>query len=351
MNALGRRIARLIETQGPLSIAQFMTIALHDSKEGYYATREPFGTEGDFVTAPDISQIFGELVGLWCAQAWLDQGSPKPFELVELGPGRGSLMADALRAAKRVPGFLDAVQVVLVEASPRLREVQRARLEACGAKLGWCERYVSGRTPQFIVANEFFDALPIRQYVRTERGWCERMVVAESDGTLAFALSPLASALDADAPEGAVVEVSPAAEAIAEEIGATISGNGGAALVVDYGYASRGFGETLQAVGRHEFREILEAPGEVDLSAHVNFRRLADAAARGGATTYGPIEQGRFLLGLGIRERAGVLSRHNPQDAQSIDESVERLTDPERMGALFKALAIVPQASTKPSGF
>ena len=189
MNALGERIAALIAAQGPISVAQFMTLALHDPEAGYYSTRDPFGRGGDFITAPEISQIFGEMLGLWCGQAWVDQGCPKNTKLVELGPGRGTLMADALRALKRVPGFLDEVELILVEASPTLRDIQRERLKDSGAKIRWSAHFDVQDEPLLLLANEFFDALPVRQYVKTARGWCERMVVAK-DGTLDFALAP-----------------------------------------------------------------------------------------------------------------------------------------------------------------
>ena len=352
MNALARRIAKLIETQGPLSVAQFMTIALHDPAEGYYATRDPFGAKGDFVTAPDISQMFGELLGLWCVQAWLDQDSPKRAELVELGPGRGTLMADALRAAKLAPKFLKNIDVVMVEASPTLRALQQERLKDAGVAIRWIDRFEAGDRPLFLVANEFFDALPVRQFVQTERGWCERMVVVENEA-LAFALSPIASnvGVEGDAPPGGVFETSPASLALAEEIGRSIARHGGAALIVDYGYAERGFGETLQAVGGHKFKTLLERPGEIDLSAHVDFANLAAAARHGGAQTFGPVGQGAFLEALGIGARAEKLSRLNRKEAPSIAAAVDRLVSPGQMGTLFKALAILPRTAPTPPGF
>ena len=352
MNALGLRIAKLIETQGPLSVAQFMTMALLDPTAGYYATRNPFGATGDFVTAPDISQIFGELIGLWCVQNWLDQEKPARAQLVELGPGRGTLMADALRAAKLAPEFLERIEVVMVEASPVLRAQQEERLKDCGARITWKDRFEESDRPLFLIANEFFDALPVRQFVQTERGWCERMVVVDKDA-LAFALSPVASAVavEGDAPQGGVYETSPATLALAEEIGHRIARQGGAALIIDYGYDAPGFGETLQAVGGHQFKELLEAPGEIDLSAHVDFTSLAAAARRGGAQTFGPVGQGAFLQMLGIKPRAESLIRANKNEAPEIARAVDRLVNPEQMGTLFKALAIVPPRVPTPPGF
>jgi NADH dehydrogenase [ubiquinone] 1 alpha subcomplex assembly factor 7 len=352
VNALGLRIAKLIETQGPLSVAQFMTIALLDPAAGYYATRNPFGAGGDFVTAPDISQIFGELIGLWCVQTWLDQEKPARSQLVELGPGRGALMADVLRAAKLAPEFLRSIDVVMVEASPVLRAQQEERLKDCGVRIAWKERFEESDRPLFLIANEFFDALPVRQFVQTERGWCERMVVADKGG-LAFALSPVASvvAVEGDAPQGGVYETSPATLALAEEIGHRIARHGGAALIVDYGYDHPGFGETLQAVGGHQFKEVLDAPGEIDLSAHVDFTSLAAAARRGGAQTFGPIGQGAFLQMLGIGPRVESLIRANKSEAPEIVQSVDRLVNPEQMGTLFKAVAIMPPRAPTPPGF
>lgn len=352
MNALGERIATLIETQGPLSVAQFMTIALLDPTDGYYATRNPFGAQGDFITAPDISQIFGELIGPWCVQAWMDQEEPKRAQLVELGPGRGTLMADALRAAKLAPAFLKSIDVVMVEASPSLRTLQQERLNDCDVPIQWKDRFEAGDGPQFIIANEFFDALPIRQFVHTERGWCERMVVVDK-GALSFALSPLATAMavEGDAPIGGVYETSPAALALAEEIGHTITRRGGAALIIDYGYDTPGFGETLQAVGKHQFKDVLDTPGEIDLTAHVDFTAFAAAARRGGAQTFGAIGQGQFLERLGIGARAEKLARLNKTEAPSIATAVDRLVSPEQMGTLFKALAILPPHAPTPPGF
>ena len=357
MNALANRIARLIEAQGPLSVAQFMTIALHDAEHGYYATHDPIGARGDFITAPEISQMFGELLGLWIAQIWHEQGERAPVGLVELGPGRSTLMADALRAMRLQPELLKALDVVLVEASPVLQKAQAENLKDLGVKISWAPQFSDALAdrPLFLLANEFFDALPIRQYVKTERGWCERMVVVEN-GKLAFALAPVPVAgpvvptPHTEIPNGAVYETSPAAIAVMEEISRAIAVQSGAALVMDYGYAEGGFGETLQAVGGHQFREVLETPGEIDLSAHVNFPALADAARHGGAAAFGPIGQGVFLQRLGIRERATTLAATNP-GTRGIEAALDRLINPDGMGTLFKALAIVPNGGPAPSGF
>ena len=356
MNALAQRIANTIAAQGPLSIAQFMTMAALDPQYGYYTTRDPLGAGGDFVTAPEISQVFGELVGLWCVQAWFDQGRPAPARLVELGPGTGSLMEDALRAAKLAPEFREAVEVVLVDACPALVARQQARLVHAGVSVAWRSQFDDslGDLPLFLIANEFFDALPIRQFVKTARGWCENMVTA--DRNLALALSPDPVLLNVpaergEAGDGAVYETSPASTALAEWIGRMIASRGGAALIVDYGYSGAGFGDTLQAVGEHHFQEVLATPGEIDLSAHVDFAALARAAERGGAASFGPVTQGELLAGLGILDRMMALRRRNPGGQQEIATAVDRLINPDQMGTLFKALALLPKDAPKPPGF
>ena len=371
MNALGQRIARLIEAQGPISIAQFMAIALHDPKSGYYATRDPFGTRGDFITAPEISQMFGELLGLWIAQCWRDQGKPDA-RLVELGPGRGTLMSDALRVIRQLmPEFLAKVEIVLVEASPALTGIQKSTLALSGAKMRWTRQIDDslGDKPLFLLANEFFDALPIHQFVKTERGWCERMVVAKDDA-LQFAVSPEAvpaSAIPANrdnAPLGAFYETSPASSAVVQQIAEIIARHGGAALFVDYGYgADAGFGETLQAVAAQKYASVLKAPGDADLSAHVDFAAMADEARHAGAMPYGPVDQGEFLVALGILTRAERLASNDgftlswqklhPHlgSAPLIESQLNRLIKPDQMGTLFKALAIMPNGANPPPGF
>jgi SAM-dependent MidA family methyltransferase len=359
MNALAKRIAHLIAAQGPITIAQFMTIAMHDREHGYYATRNPIGAEGDFVTAPEISQMFGELLGLWCVQTWHDQGRPSKARLIELGPGRGTLMADALRTAKIAPGFLAAIEVTLVESNPKLREVQTTTLRDVQAPLRWsdsCDSALFDR-PTLVLANEFFDAMPVRQLVRTDRGWAERMVGIDSAGELVFVLSPVPAALAipadrASAPTGGVYEFSDAGMALAEIIAHGIAAHGGAALIVDYGYGEPGFGETLQAVAAQKPTTLLGAPGEADISASVDFAALATAAKTPGVWTYGPIGQGDFLIDLGILERADTLKRGRASDRRpSVDFDLNRLIAPDEMGELFKALAIMPTGAPPAAGF
>ncbi|MGA7676740.1 MAG: SAM-dependent methyltransferase [Rhizomicrobium sp.] len=357
MNALAERIAKLIAVEGPLSIAQFMTLCLHDPAGGAYGARDPIGR--DFVTAPEISQAFGELCGLWVVQAWHDQGRPDRPRLVELGPGRGTLMADALRAiGAAAPQFLDDGEIVLVETSPVLRAMQKEKLKTFAADISWCERFDDSLAdrPLFLLANEFFDCLPLRQFVKTERGWCERMVTV-ADSVLAFALSPMAAnptlipPTRAEAPIGGVFEFSPASLALTEEIARVVAAQGGGALIVDYGYDAPGFGETLQAVAGHKFAEVLAEPGESDLSAHVDFMALAQAARAGGAAAYGPLSQCNFLADLGIGSRAERLMLANPKEARAIAAAVDRLVNPKEMGALFKALALAPKTAPPPPGF
>ncbi len=355
--SLKDRIAGLIAAQGPISVAQYMSLALHDPQAGYYANRDPLGRSGDFITAPEISQMFGEMLGLWLAEAWEQQGRPKRPLLMELGPGRGTLMADMLRALKAAPDFRDGMDVMLVEASPNLRALQQEILKDSGMRTGWCNQFEAeaGR-PLFLVANEFFDALPIRQYVKTPRGWCERMVTAAND-QLAFALAPMPAppALipesRAGAPEGGVYETAPAAIALGEAIAGHIQANGGAALLVDYGYDPAGFGETLQAVAAHRFADPLAAPGEADLSAHVDFAALAEAGRRAGAGVHGPIGQGALLAALGIAARAASLAARHPAETPALQAALARLAGEGGMGHLFKALAYLPRAAQTAPGF
>ncbi|HKY17770.1 MAG TPA: SAM-dependent methyltransferase [Rhizomicrobium sp.] len=362
--SLKARIAALIDAQGPMSVAQFMTISLLDPQQGYYAIRDPLGSGGDFTTAPEISQMFGEMIGLWLVQAWADQGRPKAPRLVELGPGRGTLMADILRTAQVAPDFLADLEVVLIEASPALQQIQADKLRGAGkgimgADVSWQAQFDDSLAdrPLFLVANEFFDALPVRQYVKTERGWCERMVTA-LDGELAFALAPVPvppATIPADrerAPDGGVYETSPAGCALAQDIARIIATRGGAALIVDYGYTEvAGFSETLQAVSGHRFADALAEPGEDDISAHVDFAALAQAGRRGGAAVFGPTTQGQFLANIGITERAEQLMKTNPQSAGELLSATERLIGNDQMGRLFKALAFCPSIVTDVAGF
>jgi SAM-dependent MidA family methyltransferase len=302
------------------------------------------GAQGDFTTAPEISQMFGELIGLWAAEVWRAMGEPSPVRLVELGPGRGTLMADALRAARVLPAFRSATVVHLVETSPALRARQEAELAPAGAPVSWYGDLAEVPDgPAIVVANEFFDALPIRQFVGTERGWCERLV-GLSEGGLAFGLAP-EPAGDVPLPvrPGAMLEWPAAGVAVMGRLAARLAAQGGAALVIDYGHARSGFGDTLQAVRHHAYADPLADPGEADLTAHVDFALLASAGRSAGATVLGPVLQGDFLRALGIDARAATLKRRaTPAQAGAVDAAVARLagTGEGQMGELFKVLGL-----------
>ncbi|NUH65809.1 SAM-dependent methyltransferase [Sulfitobacter sp. S0837] len=339
-----------IALEGPMRLDDYMQSCLLHPEWGYYTTRLPFGAKGDFTTAPEISQMFGELVGLSLAQSWLDQGSPAPFTLAELGPGRGTLMADILRACARVPGFLDAAQVHLVEASPSLRALQRETLS--GHKVDWHDSVASlPDAPLFLVANEFFDALPIRQFIRQGAGWAERLVGA-TDGALAFGLGPVAPqpALDhrlEDTRDGDLVELCPLAPKIIESIGGRIKLHGGAALIFDYG-DWRALGDTFQAVENHQPTDPLAAPGHADLTAHVDFEALAAACPCAHSRV---TPQGVFLERLGITARAQKLAETLSGEAlQSHIAAHRRLTHPTEMGNLFKAMGLYQAGQAPPPG-
>jgi NADH dehydrogenase [ubiquinone] 1 alpha subcomplex assembly factor 7 len=352
--ALRALIRRQIEQAGPMSVADYMALCLAHPEHGYYRGRDPLGRSGDFITAPEVSQMFGELVGAWCVVAWRQAGSPAPFALVELGPGRGTLMADALRATARAADFHAALSLHLVETSPVLREAQRATL--AGATVAWHETIDTlPDVPLIVVANEFFDALPVRQFVRDAKGWAERCVGLGPEGeTLVWTLAPrgglAAALLPRDAQPGEVAELNLASVSLMTTLSQRIVKRGGAALVVDYGYAE-GYGDTLQALQDHAFVDPLAAPGDSDLTAHVDFAALARAATQAGAQAHGPIEQGELLYALGIEARAAALARAHPERAEELARAFHRLTDEEEMGRLFKAMAVTRRDAAPPAGF
>ena len=349
MTALAQILAARIRAHGPMSLADYMAECLLHPKHGYYTTQNPFGSGGDFITAPDISQMFGELLGLSLAQAWLDQGAPNPFTLAELGPGRGTLMADVLRATKAVPGFHAAMRVVLVEASPRLRATQAQALH--GYRPLWADSVQDlPRHPLFLVANEFFDALPIRQFQRAGLGWRERLV-GLSGAALAFGLGPLVPIADltdrlADTAQGDIVEICPQAPAIMAEIAARMADQG-AALIIDYG-GWHSLGDTFQAVQAHQPVDPFAAPGQADLTAHVDFAALA-ASAHPAAHAY--TTQGTLLSALGLAQRSARLAQNLSGAAlHSHLDATQRLTAPTEMGSLFKVLALYPAHHPAPPG-
>jgi NADH dehydrogenase [ubiquinone] 1 alpha subcomplex assembly factor 7 len=358
VTALGESLARRIRTYGPLTVAEFMAEALGHPQHGYYMTRDPLGQRGDFITSPEISQVFGELIGLWAADLWDRMGRPDGLILAELGPGRGTLMADALRAARLMPGFLHAARLHLVETSPALRHAQAHSLAA--HRPSWHDSIADlPDGPLLVVANEFLDALPIRQLVKTARGWAERLVGLDAAGGLAFVLAAphgataaLVPAALREAAVGSLCEVAPAAAGIADALSRRIARAGGAALFIDYGHTLRACGETLQAVRGHRPHPVLKDPGEADLTAHVDFAALAEAAVAAGAGVWGPLTQGELLRRIGIEARAERLSvGATPAQAAEIAAACRRLIDPGEMGTLFKILAIAAPDQPAPAGF
>ena len=355
MNALERELRAMIADQGPLSIERYMQLCLQHPVHGYYTTREAIGRAGDFITAPEVDQMFGELLGLWAAQVWLDMGAPSPVRLVELGPGRGTLMADALRAARIVPGFHDALHVDMVETSPRLEAAQRVALAGVTPQVVWyrmIEELPQG--PAILLANEFFDALPVRHYVRGPRGWHERVVGLDADDQLAFGAARELVEIEVISGEpGQVLEVGHAGLRVMEVLAARLAAQGGALLVCDYGHATSGVGETLQALRGHAYADPLADPGEADLTTHVDFAALARTAASSGAVAHGPMEQGALLERLGIFARAETLKRRaDAAQAQAIGAALDRLTSAESsMATLFKVLAVTQKGAPPPPGF
>jgi NADH dehydrogenase [ubiquinone] 1 alpha subcomplex assembly factor 7 len=338
MTPLAGIVRQQIRATGPITLAEYMTLCLAHPEHGYYRSRDPLGERGDFTTAPEVSQMFGELVGLWLASQW--QGGP--FVLAEIGPGRGTLMADILRATARVEGFHQSARICLVETSPVLMARQQDAL--AGHSVEWFESISElPEGPLLLVANEFFDVLPIRQFARTAKGWQERMIGLEGD-MLGFGLAPPVPLDLPEHPAGTIIETCPAGAAIASDLGARISRDGGALLFIDYG-AWDGSGDTFQALERHGYADPFVNPGEADLTAHVRFKPLADASGLIPAFT----TQGEFLARLGIGARAEALARTGNPDRIAAD--LGRLTDPSEMGELFKVMALVPEGTGPLPGF
>ena len=347
MTPLARLLARRIALAGPLTVAEFMAEALGHPVHGYYKHRDPFGMAGDFTTAPEISQMFGELIGLWAGSVWRQMGSPQSVLLVELGPGRGSMMQDALRAAHVMPEFRSALSVHFVEVSPLLEKRQREFLGGLGVPFTWHQSLNDvPEGPAIILANEFFDSLPVHQAVMCADGWHERVIKIDESNKLRFSIArdpiPLFEQL---LPRGMRPQIGEVfewrADQTALELGRRVKHAEGAALVIDYGHAKSAPGETLQAVGKHQYVDPLVSPGLVDLTAHVDFQALAEAAESMGARAYGPIDQGEFLRRLGIESRAIALKNTAPPSkVMEIDRALARLTGAggRNMGQLFKAV-------------
>lgn len=334
----------MIRQSGPVDVATFMGMAVAH----YYATRDPFGARGDFTTAPEISQMFGEMIGVCLADAWMQMGSPASFDLIEAGPGRGTLMADIIRATRHVPGFHAAMRIVLIETSPELRKVQATTLrkpplpsgEGRGeGRLVWCDHIgaVDGDGPVLFVGNEFLDALPIHQYIRVEGTWHERVVRLDEAGDLAFGIVPAPSF--APPAEGDFFEVSPAREAFVDDLSHMIAARGGVGLLIDYGHDATAPGDTLQAVKDHRYADVLRDVGDADLTSHVDFGALA-AVARACVHVSGPVGQGDFLRRLGIDLRAARLDQ--AQEAQRLCV---------QMGTLFRVMGLCHDGAVKLVGF
>ena len=356
MSRLKERIAGLIEATGPIPVSEYMATCLFDPEHGYYTTREPFGVAGDFTTAPEISQMFGELVAVWLYQAWQALGRPIPVTLAEIGPGRGTLMKDMLRTLSRLdPPFIGNATIAMVETSPRLRDVQKTTLSGTARSIAWHETIATlPRAPLLIVGNELFDAIPIRQFIRQGEGWRERMVGLDGEGRLAFFAG--AGSVDAAllppgadaASQGSIAELAPARSSLMQAIAERLSADDGAGLFIDYGHLEPGFGDTLQAVRAHAYEDVLASPGEADLTAHVDFATLADVA-RGHGLAAHMTTQEDFLLAMGLLERAGSLgTKADEATREKISAAVERLAGPQAMGELFKVLAVLPSGLKAP---
>lgn len=348
---LARRIKSLIRLNGPLSVTDYFSLCLADPEHGYYKTRQPFGRTGDFVTAPEVSQLFGEMLGVFMVHAWQRHGLPANVRLVEIGPGRGTMMADMLRVIQRIATPLyDAMSVHLIETSPRLTETQQKTLATHGGKINWHESF-DDVPPGFllIAANELFDAIPIRQFVKTPQGFRERVVSLSEDDELIFTAG--IASIDPDLlppkPErqalGTIFEYSPAREAVMTALCERLKLHGGTALIIDYGHMVSGYGDTMQALRMHEYDPVLANPGEADLTSHVDFESLTKTATASGVHINGCLHQGDFLFGLGLRERGQALAAAaTPDQTLDIAEAINRLAGEGagKMGELFKVLAV-----------
>jgi NADH dehydrogenase [ubiquinone] 1 alpha subcomplex assembly factor 7 len=362
LTAMSKHLAGRIHAEGPITVAEFMAEALYHPVHGYYMTRDPFGSDGDFTTAPEISQMFGELVGVWCIERWQAMGRPESIHLIELGPGRGTMMCDVLRAASAQPEFVSAVSIHLVEVSAVLRERQRAALAESVIPVD-SMRWHSGLDtlpsgPLLVFANEFLDALPIQQFERTAEGWCERLITMDETGFRFLMSLPLPSSetviphvIDEGSDIGAIFETRPDAIKIARQISAHISQHSGAALFIDYGHEVSCVGDTLQAVRDHSKCDVLSEPGSADLTAHVDFDAFGHAACDL-VDIHGPATQADFLRRLGIDLRAEILARNATKSVTNdISSAYHRLVDNDQMGSLFKVMALTNRGIEAPPGF
>ena len=356
MTPLLDEIKALVALKGPITVERYMELSLAHPEYGYYMNRDPFGASGDFTTSPEISQMFGELIGLWAAEVWTAMGAPNPVRLVELGPGRGTLMSDALRAARIVPEFRAALDVWLMETSPTLAAMQHELLLDAGVAVSWAQNLKEVPDgPAILIGNEFLDALPVRQFVRVNGQWRERVVRLNDERGLAFDVaSEPEPDIRANGRDGDILEVNPAGHRFMFELGGRLVRQGGAALLVDYGHAVTGFGDTLQALRAHRYVDPLAMPGECDLTAHVDFAAMARSAAATGAAVYGPVDQGDFLRAIGIDLRTKALAeRAGKERAEELQQARNRLVGKGKgeMGALFKAMAVANRNLPAPPGF
>lgn len=360
MNELKKILLDSIRANGPMPLDAYMALALGDGSHGYYTRQDPFGSKGDFITAPEVSQVFGELLGLWGLDFWLRGNRAEDFNLVELGPGRGTLMRDMLAAAAIRPEFGRAARLHFLETSPVLRKAQNRALSGTGAKAHWHESEhklleACKGAPVIAYANEFFDALPIRQYVQKEGRWRMRHVQAEDARLVPVDIPteieeelPPATGYD----DGDILETCPAGELIMSELAGYIAAYGGGLLIVDYGYAKQAPGDTFQAIADHAPVSPFDRPGDADLTAHVNFERLSSIARDGGCLSFGPVSQRGFLTALGLEERFRVLEQKaDARQKNDLAAARRRLTGPDQMGLLFKALAVTDKHSPEPAGF
>ncbi|EJF81103.1 class I SAM-dependent methyltransferase [Bartonella doshiae] len=348
MVTLKEKIKEIIARNGPITISQYMTLALTDPQFGYYQTQTPFGRTGDFITAPEVSQLFGEMIGIWTLANWKAQGCPSPFILAEMGPGRGTLMDDILRTIQKLSTVaFNAAEVFLIEISKNLAKEQKKRLLSYKKQIHSVESFdqIPSKT-LFLIANEFFDTLPINQYIKVKGEWKERRITINQDGNFIFIADPrklpsfCLQSYFFEIPDGTIFEHAPSRHQLMQQISNHLVQMNGSALLIDYGASDLAFGDTLQAVSKHKFRDIFDAPGEHDLTSHVDFSFLKKIALEQGCFAE-IFEQGDFLLKMGLLERAAQLGANKSVTLQNkIRQDIERLAGPNQMGKLFKVLYV-----------
>jgi len=350
MSTLKQRLISMIQASGPISVATYMDLCLHDRQHGYYATRPGLGT--DFITAPEISQIFGELLGLWAAHEWQQLGSPARFTLVEIGPGRGTLMSDALRAASAAPGFVEAADLHFIEPSPVLRQRLSEQFASQAPVFIDQLEQIATDQPVLILANEWLDCLPVQQYVRVGDTWHERVIGLDEGGALAFGLSDQPAPFAPDVADTQTdVEWQPGLKTLAETLQTLLTQTRGRALLIDYGHAAAAPADTLRAYQNGKQIDPLQAPGASDLTCDVDFGRLHRLSDAAGLAAHGPISQSRFLLALGAEARLNHLAKQHPEQADTLYAGVKRLVDPAEMGARFQVLCLSSPDLASPAAF